>query len=44
MAGTLLLDSMGTPVVAGVTPLTTLDAGLPAVDGGATTVLRVLPP
>ena len=44
MAGTLLLDSTGMPLVAGVTPLTILDAGLPAVDGGAIEVLKVLPP
>ena len=44
MAGTLVLDSTGIPVVGAVTPLTILDAGLPAVDGGATEVLRVLPP
>jgi hypothetical protein len=44
MAGTLVLDSMGVSVVGGVTPLVILDAGLPAVDGGASEVLRVLPP
>jgi hypothetical protein len=44
MSGMLLLDSMGVPVVGGVTPLTIQDAGLPAVDGGAIEVLRVLPP
>jgi hypothetical protein len=43
MAGTLVLDSLGTPVVGGVTPQTILDAGLPAVDGGASEVLRVVP-